>query len=159
MIVNEPRELLMVLEHAHRYMDANGYPARSYPPSFATAELMKEPTVTVVSDLFDNPRRLTEDGEPYSRAHGTHGGVSRHHRNSETLCDECGAFIATLHRTKRREKRDGQLRAPRHADGHDPGARAAKVVRELTGPLPELPVRQRAAVARSQARRDLRAER
>lgn len=106
MIVNEPRELLMVLEHAHRYMDANGYPARSYPPSFATAELMKEPTVTVVSDLFDNPRRLTEDGEPYSRAHGTHGGVSRHHRNSETLCDECGAFIATLHRTKRREKRD-----------------------------------------------------
>jgi hypothetical protein len=51
-----------------------------------------------LTDLFDNPRRLTDDGEPYSRAHGTHGGVSRHHRDGETLCDECATFLANYRR-------------------------------------------------------------
>lgn len=84
--------LLQIVERAHRYMDAHGYPERACPPSFATAELMKEPTVSVVTDLFDKPDRLTADGEPYGITHGSLGGVTRHTRAKESLCAECAAF-------------------------------------------------------------------
>jgi len=90
--------LLQIVERAHRYMDAHGYPKRACPPSFATAQLMKEPTVSVVTDLFDKPDR------PRAEC-GTLGGAKRHYREGTPTCAACRKAWAEYNADRRLDER------------------------------------------------------
>lgn len=55
--------------------------------------------MSFVSKLFDDPERVTDDGDPIGKAEcGTHGGVARHSREGEPPCAECMAFKAKYNR-------------------------------------------------------------
>ncbi len=121
--MNHGDELLQVVERGHRNLDVFGYPERAHRPeplvnlaphvkrakreadALDLARMAQHRAerialkgarhMSIVSDLFDNPRILTDDGEPYRRAaHGTHGGVAKHVREGEPTCAACKRFLA-----------------------------------------------------------------